>query len=139
MQAQSAYRTSNGNVTLRQGGYAIFNARLGYQIDEIWTAAVNVNNVFDRRYYSGLFSPQWNNRYGDPRNVMFTLKADFKLVSCLAVIGTLFSGIVLSMLIARFYPSADPLERLYGAIFLSVITQWGYWFITSAHQIGGKY
>ncbi len=53
MQAQSAYRTSNGNVTLRQGGYAIFNARLGYQIDEIWTAAVNVNNVFDRRYYQG--------------------------------------------------------------------------------------
>ncbi|MEQ4651876.1 TonB-dependent siderophore receptor [Providencia rettgeri] len=77
MQAQSAYSTSNGNVTLRQGGYAIFNARLGYQIDETWTAAVNVNNVFDRRYYSGLFSPQWNNRYGDPRNVMFTLKADF--------------------------------------------------------------
>nr|WP_305849213.1 hypothetical protein [Providencia sp. M-27] len=48
-----------------------------------------------------------------------------KLVSCLAVIGTLFSGIVLSMLIARFYPSTDPLERLYGAIFLSVITSMG--------------
>ena len=78
MQAQSAYyRKGNGNVILRQGGYAIFNVRLGYQIDETWTAAVNVNNLFDRRYYSGLFSPQWNNRYGEPRNVMFTLKADF--------------------------------------------------------------
>ncbi|MDK7757848.1 hypothetical protein QP615_09560 [Providencia rettgeri] len=48
-----------------------------------------------------------------------------KLVSCLAVIGTLIGGIVLSMLIARFYPSVDPLERLYGAIFLSVITTMG--------------
>lgn len=77
MQAQSAYSTTNGNVTLRQGGYALFNTRFGYQIDETWSAAVNVNNLFDRRYYSGLFSPQWNNRYGEPRNVMLTVKADF--------------------------------------------------------------
>lgn len=49
-----------------------------------------------------------------------------KLVSCVAVIGTLIGGIVLSMLIARFYPSADPLERLYSAIFLSVSTTMGF-------------
>ncbi|GAB1437471.1 hypothetical protein MASR2M36_02030 [Providencia sp.] len=48
-----------------------------------------------------------------------------KLVSCLAVIGTLIGGIVLSMLIARFYPSSSPLECLYGAIFLSVMITMG--------------
>ncbi len=59
------------------GGYALVNARLGYRIDETWSAALNVNNLFDRRYYAGLFSPQWNNRYGEPRNLMFTVKAEF--------------------------------------------------------------
>lgn len=77
VQAQSEFSNSNGSVTLRQGGYAIVNTRLGYQIDDNWSAAVNINNLFDRRYYSGLFTPQWNNRYGEPRNVMFTVKADF--------------------------------------------------------------
>lgn len=36
---------------MRQGGYALVNMRLGYKIDEHWTAAVNVNNLFDRTYY----------------------------------------------------------------------------------------
>lgn len=57
-----------------------------------------------------------------------------RLVSCLAVIGTLFSGIVLSMLIARFYPSAAPLERLYGAVFLSVLITMGLLVYTFSAQ-----
>lgn len=77
VQAQSEFSNSNGRVTLRQGGYAVVNTRLGYQIDDNWSAAVNINNLFDRRYYAGLFTPQWNNRYGEPRNIMLTLKADF--------------------------------------------------------------
>lgn len=77
IQAQSEYSKTNGEITLRQGGYTIFNTRLGYQINENWSAALNINNVFDKRYYSSLFSPQWNNRYGEPRNVMLNIKADF--------------------------------------------------------------
>lgn len=77
IQAQSAFSSANGAATLRQGGYALVNVRLGYLIDETWSAALNVNNLFDRRYYTGLFSPQWNNRYGEPRNLMFTVKAEF--------------------------------------------------------------
>ncbi len=77
IQAQSEYSKTNGEVTLRQGGYALVNTRLGYQINENWSAALNINNIFDKRYYSSLFSPQWNNRYGEPRNVMLNIKADF--------------------------------------------------------------
>ncbi len=77
VQAQSEFSTTSSKVKLRQGGYAVYNARVGYQINEYWSAAMNINNLFDRRYYSGLFSPQWNNRYGEPRSLMFTLKADF--------------------------------------------------------------
>ena len=40
---------------------------------------------------------------------------------CLSVLGTLMGGGVLSALIARFYPSDDPLNRLYGAVFLCIL------------------
>ncbi|MEQ4619157.1 MAG: TonB-dependent siderophore receptor [Corticimicrobacter sp.] len=77
MQAQSAYTVESGGVTLRQGGYALVNMRLGWQIDKQVSAALNINNLFDRRYYQGLFSPAWNNRYGEPASVMLTLRAEY--------------------------------------------------------------
>ncbi|MCR3853488.1 Fe(3+)-pyochelin receptor FptA, partial [Pseudomonas aeruginosa] len=64
LQAQSDYSVDYRGVSMRQGGYALVNMRLGYKIDEHWTAAVNVNNLFDRTYYQSLSNPNWNNRYG---------------------------------------------------------------------------
>lgn len=56
-------------------GFGIANARLAYQIDSEWNLALNVNNLFDKRYWAPGFNTQTgNNNYGDPRNVMFTLK-----------------------------------------------------------------
>ncbi len=77
LQAQSDYSVDYRGVSMRQGGYALVNMRLGYKIDEHWTAAVNVNNLFDRTYYQSLSNPNWNNRYGEPRNVMLTLRAEY--------------------------------------------------------------
>ena len=45
--------------------------------DKHLTAALNVNNVFDRGYYQSLSGTAWNNRYGEPRNVMLTLRAEY--------------------------------------------------------------
>ncbi|MEW3659542.1 Fe(3+)-pyochelin receptor FptA [Pseudomonas aeruginosa] len=64
-------------VNMRQGGYALVNMRLGYKIDEHWTAAVNVNNLFDRTYYQSLSNPNWNNRYGEPRSFNVSLRGAF--------------------------------------------------------------
>ncbi len=77
LQAQSDYSVDYRGVTLRQGGYALVNMRLGYKIDEHWTAAVNVNNLFDRTYYQSLFNPNWNNRYGEPRSFNVSLRGAF--------------------------------------------------------------
>ena len=77
VQAQSAYTVQSGGLTLRQGGYALVNSRLGYRISRNLSAALHVNNLFDRRYYQSLSGPQWNNRYGEPRNVMLTLRAEY--------------------------------------------------------------
>ncbi|MFP8320592.1 Fe(3+)-pyochelin receptor FptA [Pseudomonas aeruginosa] len=77
LQAQSDYSVDYRGVSMRQGGYALVNMRLGYKIDEHWTAAVNVNNLFDRTYYQSLFNPKWNNRYGEPRSFNVSLRGAF--------------------------------------------------------------
>ncbi|MFK0375337.1 TonB-dependent siderophore receptor [Pandoraea sp. NPDC090278] len=68
--------TSNG-IRLRQGGYATVNLRAGYRYNKHLSAALNVSNVFDRRYYQSLSNTSWNNHYGTPRSVMLTLRADY--------------------------------------------------------------
>ena len=45
-----------------------------YDITRNLTASVNVNNVFDREYYS---SPALSANYGAPRNIMTSFKYDF--------------------------------------------------------------
>ncbi len=77
LQAQSDYSVDYRGVSMRQGGYALINMRLGYKIDEHWTAAVNVNNLFDRTYYQSLSNPNWNNRYGEPRSFNVSLRGAF--------------------------------------------------------------
>ncbi|MEX3774715.1 TonB-dependent siderophore receptor [Pseudomonas sp. MYb118] len=58
-----------------QGGYAVWNARVAYDFDEHLTAALNLNNVFDRRYYEAVDYD--HNFYGDPRNVLMSLDYKF--------------------------------------------------------------
>jgi len=77
VQMQSGFATVSGPVTLRQGGYTLVDLRLAYRYDKHLTAALNVNNLFDRRYYQSLSGTAWNNRYGEPRNVMLTLRAQY--------------------------------------------------------------
>lgn len=75
VQAQSRYSVVSGTTTLAQAGYALVNMRVGYVINRNLTAALNVNNLFDRTYYQSLSSTSWSNRYGEPRNLMLTLRA----------------------------------------------------------------
>lgn len=73
VQAQSHY-TSIYSKNVLQGGYALFNARLSYMISDNWKASLNMNNIFDRHYYSNLFQPEWSNYYGTPRNIALTIE-----------------------------------------------------------------
>lgn len=47
-----------------------------YQLTENLSATVNLNNVFDKSYYTniGFYESAY---YGDPRNVMVTTRWDF--------------------------------------------------------------
>lgn len=61
----------------KQSGYAVWNAMAEYRLDENWTLAYNLNNVFDKTYYTAVGSSYSGNWYGDPRNHMLTLRGTF--------------------------------------------------------------
>lgn len=77
LQVQSAFTPWRGSAGMRQGGYALADVRLAWQVDKHVTLALNVNNLFDRVYYQRLHAVDWSNYYGEPRNFMLTVRADY--------------------------------------------------------------
>ncbi|PWU27412.1 TonB-dependent siderophore receptor [Pseudomonas sp. RW407] len=67
--------TISSDRQYEQPGFSVWNARLGYQVNDEITLAVNFNNLFDKVYYLPAYSQlNANNYYGDPRNFMLTVK-----------------------------------------------------------------
>ncbi|MEL5879207.1 TonB-dependent siderophore receptor [Cereibacter sphaeroides] len=62
---------------IRQGGYAVWDAHVNYQVDDRWSVALNVNNLLDKTYYATLSVPNGGNWYGEPRNATLTLRGRF--------------------------------------------------------------
>ncbi len=55
-------------------GFAIWGSRVAYQATDEVNLAVNLNNMFDKRYIIPAFAQiNSNSYYGDPRNVMFSV------------------------------------------------------------------
>ncbi|PKV45958.1 outer membrane receptor for ferric coprogen and ferric-rhodotorulic acid [Janthinobacterium sp. 61] len=61
---------------IKQGSYALVNLMARYEISKNVTASVNVNNLLDKKYFTGLGLFQ-TGFYGEPRNVMFTVRTKF--------------------------------------------------------------
>ncbi|MFQ6351219.1 TonB-dependent receptor domain-containing protein, partial [Pseudomonas palleroniana] len=59
-----------------QDDYWLVDLMARYQITDKLSASVNVNNVFDKTYYTniGFYTSA---SYGDPRNLMFSTRWDF--------------------------------------------------------------
>lgn len=56
-------------------GYTVWNARVGYQLTPEIGLAMNANNLFDKKYIAAGYNQlDGNNNFGDPRNVMFSVK-----------------------------------------------------------------
>jgi len=60
-----------------QKAYAIWSARAAYALTPSWSLALNLNNVFDKSYFSTVGSSGYGNFYGEPRNAMLTLRGGF--------------------------------------------------------------
>ncbi|MFF7710312.1 TonB-dependent siderophore receptor [Pseudomonas sp. NPDC007930] len=71
------YSNSAGDYTrIKQGGFSLVDLMARYQHNEHLSVALNANNVFDKRYLSGLgnFDTSY---WGEPRNLMLTTRWDF--------------------------------------------------------------
>ncbi|OLS62235.1 TonB-dependent siderophore receptor [Pseudomonas putida] len=75
--AQSRIENRINGVDVNLGGRAIWDARVGYQIDKHWNIAVNGENLFDHRYYAAGTALDRGNIFGAPRSYMLTLRGDF--------------------------------------------------------------
>lgn len=72
--AQSATYGRVGTGHAEQDSYAVLGLMAGYRFDEHWDARVNFNNVLDEKYWQGIPTATGSGTYGDPRNLMFSLK-----------------------------------------------------------------
>lgn len=57
--------------------YAVASLMAGYRINERYKLALNVDNLFDRKYWQRVNGPAGFNLYGAPRSVTMTLRATF--------------------------------------------------------------
>ncbi|MEN5160963.1 TonB-dependent siderophore receptor [Achromobacter spanius] len=67
--------TISSDRAFKLAGFTIWNARVGYQPTPELSFGLNVNNVFDKKYYVPSYNTlSSNNYYGEPRNVMLTVR-----------------------------------------------------------------
>ena len=70
---------NNGEMVNRkaeQGSYVLVDAMARYRLTPQTAVQLNLNNVFDQKYYSQVNFYSTRN-YGEPRNFMLTLKHEF--------------------------------------------------------------
>jgi len=63
-------------VTVRQGGYAVFNAMVSWAITPQWQAQFNVNNLTNRNYQPGYLSA-WFVNNAEPRSFQLSVTGRF--------------------------------------------------------------
>lgn len=71
------FRTQSRTYTsfgVKQGGYSVSDFMLAYQPAAQWQLQANLNNAFDKRYYQNISNSWGANSFGDPRNLMFTVR-----------------------------------------------------------------
>jgi outer membrane receptor for ferric coprogen and ferric-rhodotorulic acid len=76
MTAVSDYGFNQKGVETHQGGYALFDAAVRYEINDRMQATLNLYNLLDREYFYRVGSTSTFNMYGEPANLMagFTYK-----------------------------------------------------------------
>lgn len=62
-------------VHFEQDDYVVVDLMARYQINDAWQAQLNVNNVFDERYFGYISGSATS--YGEPRTAMLTLTSQF--------------------------------------------------------------
>jgi len=75
MTAMSEFETSDGSVST--SGYAVFDTSITKQLNENLKVSLNINNLFDRKYYARVGATSTFNFYGESRNFMVSANYTF--------------------------------------------------------------
>ncbi|UVM57943.1 TonB-dependent receptor [Pseudomonas sp. B21-012] len=59
---------------ISQSAYNLVDLNANLRIDQNLSVQLNLNNVFDEKYYTAIFSQDTGNYYGEPRNFAITLR-----------------------------------------------------------------
>ncbi|MFC4313753.1 TonB-dependent siderophore receptor [Steroidobacter flavus] len=57
--------------------YNVVSGRIGYRVNDKWTAALNLTNIFDEVYYQSVGGLNGGNWYGTPRSYTLSLRGNF--------------------------------------------------------------
>lgn len=76
---QNTVYNKDANYKIEQKAYALLDLMVGFKPTEHIDARLNLNNVFDKKYYVSITDDPWlgENVYGDPRNLMMSVKYSF--------------------------------------------------------------
>ena len=77
MSWRSAFFAQSGALRINAPGYAVFNAQVGYQINDHLSLNLSVDNLLDKTYYEKVSGVSRQNFYGEPRRVTVALKARY--------------------------------------------------------------
>lgn len=73
----SEFYSYYGDTSTIAPGYTVFSLQGAYPINKDFQVAVNVDNVFDKKYYEKVENWYRQNFYGSPRTFTFTLRGSF--------------------------------------------------------------
>lgn len=77
MTYRSEFFAQSGALRINAPGYAVFNAQVGYQINDHLSLNLSVDNLLDKTYYEKVSGISRQNFYGEPRRVTVALKARY--------------------------------------------------------------
>ncbi|AYM78052.1 TonB-dependent siderophore receptor [Janthinobacterium agaricidamnosum] len=75
--AQSGYvyrADDNPDVRFRNGGRAVWDARAAYIFNRHWSASLSIANVTDKTYWAATGELRRGNYFGEPRNIILTVR-----------------------------------------------------------------
>lgn len=77
LRSMSSFYSQSGKIKIRAPGYTVASLTVGYRISRNLKLALNVDNLFDKRYWEKVSGTSRQNFYGAPRSVSVSLRGTF--------------------------------------------------------------
>ena len=76
-QVTGLYDGPSVDYTFTEPGRVLVDLFAQYRFDRRWSATLNVNNVFDKKYYQSVGYAEYSNWYGVPRNFLVSMRYSY--------------------------------------------------------------